>query len=46
MEPLDIFKLPSDLIGEDELNQVGLIQIHSLHDEFVVFLVKDPAIEY
>ena len=46
MEALNILELPPDLVGEDELDQVGLVEIHSLHDELVVLLVQDPAIEH
>lgn len=46
MEALNILELPPDFIGEDELNQVSLVEIDPLDDELVVLLVKDPAIEH
>lgn len=46
MESLNILELPPDFIGEDELNQVSLVEIDPLDDELVVLLVKDPAIEH
>lgn len=46
MRIFNTLELSSNLIGEEELNQVSLIEIHSFYYELVVSFMKDPAIEY
>lgn len=45
MRVLGIFEFPAYLVGEDELDDVALLEVDAFDDVLVVSFVEDPAEE-
>jgi hypothetical protein len=46
MRRFNVFEFSSNFIGKNEFYHVSLIEVNPLNDEFVMFFMHDPFIEY